>query len=272
MHDILQLCDKYDIILLQELWLSNEDMPLLKTIHPEFDGLGISSMNSEIGIVSGRPYGGIGILWKKSISEACTIQRYDSRLLGLNICTSEGKFCIINVYLPFQCYDNYENYCNYLGNISAIITECDTSNIVIAGDYNAALNTPFEDELLAMCDKSHLVISDIKWFGCVSDTCTYFSASHNTTSWLDHIICSHNAHTMITDMHVHPLPPSSDHHPLGLTLSINTVKGQPAVNTQKNDDDQPLFNWHKAQESDLDRYRSQTNIIMLSLVCAHVRI
>ena len=49
------LCDIYDIILLQELWLSSHDMYLLKTIHKEFDGYGVSSMDMESGFLSGRP-------------------------------------------------------------------------------------------------------------------------------------------------------------------------------------------------------------------------
>ncbi len=66
-YDISKLCDHYDIILLQELWLPSNDMTLLKTVHPEFDGMSSSSMDTESGILSGRPYGGIGIMWGKLI-------------------------------------------------------------------------------------------------------------------------------------------------------------------------------------------------------------
>jgi len=37
-------------------------------VHSEFVGFGISSMSDRLGkqIYSGRPYGGVGFLWRKS--------------------------------------------------------------------------------------------------------------------------------------------------------------------------------------------------------------
>ena len=40
-HDITLLCNQYDVICVQELWLNERDMSLLKTVHPDFDGIGI---------------------------------------------------------------------------------------------------------------------------------------------------------------------------------------------------------------------------------------
>ena len=48
--------------------------------------------------------------------------------------------------LPYQSSDNYEEYCNYLGKIASIIEEKDSSKIVIAGDFNAAVNSRFETD------------------------------------------------------------------------------------------------------------------------------
>ena len=94
-------------------------MYLLKTMHKEFYGYGVSSMDMESGFLSGRPFGGIGVLWNKSMCNFCTIKRYDSRLLGFSVITTSGTLFILNVYLPYQCHDNYEEYCHYLGKISA---------------------------------------------------------------------------------------------------------------------------------------------------------
>ena len=52
----------------------------------------------------------------------------------------------------------YEEFCNCLGTIASMIEEIDTSNIVITGDFNAALNTPFEAEVIDMRDTIGLVI------------------------------------------------------------------------------------------------------------------
>ena len=107
------------------------------------------------------------------------------------------------MYLPYQSSDNFEEFCNYLGKIACIIEEKDTTNVVITGDFNAAVNTPFESELIAMCENTGLVISDYEIFGRASNTYTYVSDAHNSTSWLDHFICSHSVNSMITDLYIY---------------------------------------------------------------------
>ena len=119
------------------------------------------------------------------------VKRYDSRLLGFNVITTSGTLFILNVYLPYQCYDNYEEYCHYLGKISAITAECDTTSIINAGDFNAGKDTQFEEELLDLCDRSHLVVSDIKWFGHDSNS----NISIPDVCKCTDITCSINEHT-----------------------------------------------------------------------------
>ena len=123
----------YDIIFLQELWLSSEDLTLLKTVHKNFYTHAICLV--------GRPYDGIGIMWRKNISHACNVvDLNDVRLLGIDVDTIEGTIFLLNVYLPYQSSDIYEEYCNYLGKIASIIEEKHSSKIVTAGDFNAAVS------------------------------------------------------------------------------------------------------------------------------------
>ena len=65
---LLELCNNTDIhiIALQEHWLCNNN---IHTIHPDFDGFGISSMTERLHneVYRGRPYGGVGFLWRKTI-------------------------------------------------------------------------------------------------------------------------------------------------------------------------------------------------------------
>ena len=98
-HDICNMCAESDIIL-QELWLTQNEICQLKSVHPEFDGCGISSIDDQSGVLSGGPYGGIGILWRKSMSHGCSVITYDdSRLIGINVRTNNGKYFILNVYI-----------------------------------------------------------------------------------------------------------------------------------------------------------------------------
>ena len=81
--------------------------------------------------------------------------------------------------------------------VSATIEDSDMYNFIILGDFNSAVDTPFESELLDSCSAYELTISDYQRYGRGSGQFTYVSDAHNSTSWHDHIICSHNVHSKI---------------------------------------------------------------------------
>ena len=70
----------------------------------------------------GRPYGGLGIMWKKSLSKKCSIVEFnDERLLGLDIEVNGQNVLFVNVYLPCDSHGNEEQFMNYLSKISSIV-------------------------------------------------------------------------------------------------------------------------------------------------------
>ena len=103
----------------------------------------------------------------------------------------------------YTCLTNFEEFCNYLGKIASIIEEKDTSNVVIIGDFNAAVKTPFWIWINCYVWEYWFVISDYEIFGRSGNTYTYVSDAHNSTSWLDHFICSHSVNSMITDLYIY---------------------------------------------------------------------
>ena len=98
-------------------------------------------------------YGGVAVLIRKSIRNKCQIHTFDdSRLLGVTINTFDMIFMLfLNVYMPYQCDDNYDLFVEYIGKISSIIEESVTSSLIVLGDFNAAVDSVFESELLEMC-------------------------------------------------------------------------------------------------------------------------
>ena len=101
---------------LQEHWLrpSTKKHPgvnALKTIHPDIDGWGTSAMQSsmEARILTGRPFGGTGFVWSKSISSSikCRTDYRHDRVTVLEVSSNIGTILIINVYMPF--FDNRNN-------------------------------------------------------------------------------------------------------------------------------------------------------------------
>ena len=136
--EIKNVCDHCDILLLQETWLLECDLPVLSTIHQDFYAKGISSVDLSLDVLRGRPHGGLAILWRKCIGQTCKVNDMDdSRLMGIEICNTQANILVVNVYLPYCDKSNIDDYLFYLAKIDAIISECDTPLVYFIGDFNA---------------------------------------------------------------------------------------------------------------------------------------
>ena len=104
------LCSAYDVILLQEHWLPPGDLNKLNSINDEFNSFSVSSMEEKLssGILVGRPFGGVAVLWKKHLSNYIKIidrddrGRYIAFLFSHNNC----NFLIHCVYFPCSASSN----------------------------------------------------------------------------------------------------------------------------------------------------------------------
>ena len=103
------------MIFLQQHWLCEDELNKLKAVNPDFSGFGVSAIDSKSGILSGHPYGSVCILWRKSISKYITVMQYDDKcMIGCKLCINNNVYLFINVYLPYQCHENYDDYVHYL--------------------------------------------------------------------------------------------------------------------------------------------------------------
>ena len=85
------------------------------------------------------------------------------------------RLYFINVYLAYECPEYYDLYVEYLGKISAIVEDCHSTKIAIIGDFNTAVGTTFEDELLELCTHHKFIIADYEKFGRTSNQHNYIS-------------------------------------------------------------------------------------------------
>ena len=83
---------------------------------------------------------------------------------------------------------------------------------------SSAVDTLFETELLEMCRTLNLIISE---YGREFGEYTYVSDVHNTTSWLDHVLCSHDMNTKLSSLRILNKFPSSDHLPMSIYLHFD---------------------------------------------------
>ena len=120
------------------------------------------------------------------------------------------KILAVNIYIYMPCDDrstpslNYDEFIKYLGLVDAIIKESDISSVFVIGDWNAGVhsNCVFGSELSTFCTEHSYIISDVDRLGCCSDSFTFLSEAHGTTSWIDHRVSAEQAHSSITDVNI----------------------------------------------------------------------
>ena len=157
--NVRQLCDTHDIIFLQETWLTNDELSLLKCLHVDFYADGVSAMDTTSGIQIGRPFGGIGMLWRKSIGACIQVHKYnDNRIMGIEFDNGNRQLLAVNIYMPYdnrsRNSDNYDEFMGCMGMVHSIIQESDVSTgVYVIGDWNAEIsaNSVFGSELSSFC-------------------------------------------------------------------------------------------------------------------------
>ena len=133
--ELNDLCTNYDFVLLQETWLSRPELPMLSPINSALTGYGLSSMDEESQIFSGRPFGGIAILWRKCFNAYCSIKLYDcDRIIGIEYAYDSFKALFLCVYLPYDCAENFDDYMFYLSQLLQIIEDFSSPYVYICGD------------------------------------------------------------------------------------------------------------------------------------------
>ena len=114
----------YDIILVQEHWLFPDELAYMSNLSCNFTSFSVTPMTIEDKLHRGRPYGGVGIMWNKSLSHCVEIVKYDDdRILGLQLKTNGCMFLFLCVYLPYDCDKFYDDYCFILTKLDVLLMQ-----------------------------------------------------------------------------------------------------------------------------------------------------
>ena len=262
---VRELCENHDICLLQEHWLTKDNINFLAGIHQDFDYYGESAVDTSEKLLIGRPYGGIGFLWRKSIGHAVKIRSFqDSRILGIELVSNNNsKMLILCVYMPTCCSENHDEFIECLAKVHSIVQSSDCYSHMIIGDWNADNNSLFGTSLQSFCNEYNYLISDKMLLN--GNSFTYFSEVHGTTSWLDHCISTHSAHQCIKSMSVLYDTISSDHFPLSIMCDIGILP--PCDCTLDSDGNYKQgVNWSKVNNNQRNNYTAISDRL-LSDIC-----
>ena len=175
--------------------------------------------------------------------------------------------------MPCDSTDNYDDFMFYLSKLLQIIDEFSSPYIFLCGDFNANIQreSRFGKKLVDMCDANSLCISDKILLP--ADTHNFISASHATTSWLDHILTSTSGHTLIQNAHVmndfisdHFYHFLSDHLPLCFNIVVDNVTACFTVPSSGMDNNLSSYNWRSANDQVLHKYKLNTKSSLSEIV------
>ena len=101
-----------DILLVQETWALRDQVGKLNEYFDEYNTYGVSSINANE-LLSGRPYGEVSFLFKKSMSPNIKcIEIKSKRVRCIRVNTDMGLVYLFNVYMPCDTNTN-EHLCDY---------------------------------------------------------------------------------------------------------------------------------------------------------------
>ena len=225
------LCGNCDVICLQELQITKQQLPILSELHDDFYAYGTAPVDMGEGMLRGRPHGGMAILWRKNLDSVITIQNFnDDRLIGFSVQDTGGsKILFISVYLPCDTAENEHIYADYIGKICDLIWGADTNEVCVIGDFNATPGKRFGNILTQMCSLNNFILSDVELLP--PNTFSYISAAHaGSVSWLDHCMSTHAVHSKIRRIS-YPNVCIYDHLPMVIDTSICISATRVQVNT-----------------------------------------
>nr|XP_053623977.1 uncharacterized protein LOC128682936 [Plodia interpunctella] len=219
---VRQLCKTSAIIALQETWLLPSDIAFLDNIHDDFGCTGMSSMDTGAGMLRGRPYGGIALLWNKQVFRNVSIVQCDNpRVCAIKIALEARSVFVFNVYMPFEDPGNQSEFTDTLSLVSAIINNESAEEVYILGDFNAHPTKTFYAELSAFCSEEHWTCVDVQKLGLSSGTYTFVSDSNGSRTWLDHCVVSASVLQSVCNIYVMNDVCWSDHSPLVVECNLN---------------------------------------------------
>ena len=252
------LLENTDILCVQETFLAKQDLDKLNTLHKDYHGVGESTTDLSSRILRGRIPGGVAILWNKKLDPLISVIRLEVDWgIAIRIEHNGKTFVILNVYTPYECSKNEDEYINRLAAISSFIKENAYTSILTVGDWNADISDKkslFGQLLLQFCEDNKLVLSSKELLP--TDSYTYTSEAWHTTSWLDHCVCTADAHDSLEKIEILYGMATADHIPVSIMINIESL---PELTISDNHVQNIKIDWSRATAKDLWLYKTSTN-------------
>jgi len=249
---VSKLLEHCDILFLQEHWLSESQLDGLGSISPTHLAFGISGFGCS-DVLSGRPYGGCAIFWRRSLVFRVTPVLTDSRrVCCLLLSCPEFKLLCINVYMPYEDdVTNLDEFSLQLAVVDDLIDRNPGCHVMLGGDFNVdfSRNWSHTDLLNDFCLQTN--VSPVIRHSCNTVDYTY-NFSMKSFSAIDHFILSEQLFSSsVKRISVfHNVDNTSDHDPLYLELDLSVAHC--TFNTPKYE---PRPSWCRATSEHIEVYK-----------------
>ena len=217
-----------DILLIQETWLLETDIAnVLSSLHNDYLFTGISGMDSTR-ILHGRPYGGVAVLWRKSLAgNIKPVRTGSNRITGVKCTAGDSSILILSVYMPtdsrsiLTANNEFENC---VKEIDKCIEELNCTYTFIGGDLNVDLQRRSGD-LACMIDCAYRNNLKFMWEHEMKPDGITFSAPNMTSegSRIDHFLVSHLLSAKVIMMEINDILTDHGHRPLGITFDLTGI-------------------------------------------------
>ena len=98
--DIVNLLNNNDIIALQEIWYSKQDLKMINSLHSDFDGFGAAKIDESDGIIQGRYSGGVAFMWRKDLSRHVKRIEYNvDWCIAIEVTMEGTTFILFSIYI-----------------------------------------------------------------------------------------------------------------------------------------------------------------------------
>ena len=257
--DICEVLEKSHVVALQETWYAKQNLKALNSLHKDFIGIGVATIDESLNVYHGHYPGGASLLWRKELSKHIRRLEFNSDWgVAIEINVGTNKLVLLNVYMPYQCAQNKEQYIDNLWKINSFVDSLQNTNFMIIGDWNANLrengNSLFGPTMLDFCNENNLAISTKSLLPADSYTHVSVRGENIFKTWIDHVVSSNDLHSAIDHIEILYNVTDDDHIPFIVHLNVEDI---PKITNETNDL-VPNINWNNVKDPELKKYFQNT--------------
>ena len=259
-------CHNYDIILLQETFVTQDKIGILDYIDEKYECIGVPAIYSDKALCTnaGRPEGGLAVMWKSSGKFKIKKVVFENNFIIFNIIVGRESIVLVNTYLNSDLWEavTLNKYLESLSKLEDILDNFAFNSVIYIGDFNADPSSGRAwGNLSTFMQRNDLKCFDVEVLP--PDSITFVGYGNSATRWLDHVVGRLSPSSVIHRFKVLDEFIGSDHLPLEFNLKLNNVDLSEMEEEPCNVDNHIYFvNWKYIRPVELKQINNKINCKM----------